>query len=271
MKKVKLPKVLRGIQRTMSKHSPEILTGFGIAGMVTTTVLAVRATPKAMELIEEEKHRQNYELCKEARDNNQENCSQINHLRPVEAIKVAWKPYVPAMITGVLSISCLLGASSVNVRRNAALAAAYKLSESTLADYREKVVETIGEREKEVREKVAESHLHKNPVTKSNVIVTDNGETQFYDPLSGRYFKSETEKVNAAVNSLNKSMIQDVGGYISLNELYDELGIDQVELGDTLGWNLDKGLIDISFTSKIADNGKPCIVLDYINPPVYDY
>lgn len=271
MKKVKMPKVLRGVQRTMSKHSPGLLTGIGIAGMVTTTVLAVRATPKAMELIEEEKHRQSHELRKEAIDNDRETCVRVDHLKPIEAIKVAWRPYIPAMVTGVLSISCLLGASTVSVRRNAALAAAYKLSETTLADYREKVVETIGEREKEVREKVAESHLNKNPITKSNVIVTDNGETQFYDPMSGRYFKSETEKVNAAVNSLNKSMIQDIGGYISLNELYDELGIDPVELGDTLGWDLDRGLIDIGFTSMIADNGKPCIVLDYINPPLYDY
>lgn len=271
MKKTKLPKVLREVQRTVSKHSPGILTGIGIAGMVTTAILVGKATPKAIELIEEEKDRINYELCKEARDNNHDVCAQIDHLKPIDAVKVAWKPYIPAVITGTLSIACLLSANSVNARRNAALATAYKLSETALSEYKEKVIETIGEKEKEVREKVAESHLKKDPVSKSNVIVTDNGETQFYDPLSGRYFKSETQKVKNIVNELNASMINDIGGYVSLNDFYDELGIERVDIGELLGWNLVKGLIKIDFTSKIADNGKPCVVLDYINPPVYDY
>lgn len=59
--------------------------------------------------------------------------------------------------------------------------------------------------------------------------------------------------------------------YISLNDLYFELGLDNIKLGDELGWNIDKGYIDINFSSQLDANGTPCLVLDYRVAPVYDY
>ncbi len=64
---------------------------------------------------------------------------------PKDIIKTAWPCYIPAAV-GAISVFCLIGASSTNLRRNAALATAYTLSESTLKEYQEKVVETIGEK-----------------------------------------------------------------------------------------------------------------------------
>ena len=110
----KVTKLFKDIQKTVVKHGPEILTGVGIAGMLTTTVLAVKATPKAMELIDYEK-----ECLKEHEDD--EVC-----LTPIETVKVAWKPYIPAIVTGVVSTGCLIGAQSINSRRNAAAARAAK-------------------------------------------------------------------------------------------------------------------------------------------------
>ena len=129
MNKPNLSKIAKGIRMSISKHSPEILTGIGIAGMVTTTVMAVRATPKALILIEERKEE-----------------IDVDKLTPIELIKATWTCYIPAAITGGLSIICLIGASSVNTRRNAALATAYTLSESALKEYQGKVIETIGEK-----------------------------------------------------------------------------------------------------------------------------
>ena len=108
MKKTNVTALFKSIQTSLSKHSPEILTGIGIAGMITTTVLAVKATPKALELIEDRKE----ELDMHPADD----------LSPVEVVKAAWKPYIPAAATGVASIVCLIGASSVNSKRSAALA-----------------------------------------------------------------------------------------------------------------------------------------------------
>lgn len=254
MSKSKMAQLMRVAKTSITKHSPEILTGIGIAGMITTTVLAVKATPKAIRLIEEAKEEKGEDLTK------------------AETIKTCWKAYIPAAAICVASTACLIGASSVSIRRNAMLATAYKLSETAFSEYKEKVVETIGdEKEKVVREKVSEERIKKNPITKNEIIMTDYGDTQFYETLSGRYFKSDIEQIKKVVNYLNKDMLQDMFGTISLNEFYDELELERIDLGDELGWRVDKGLIEIDFTSKIADNGKPCVVLDYINAPHYGF
>lgn len=254
MRKPNLANLMSNTRQFVSKRSPEILTGIGIAGMITTTVLAVRATPKALQLIEEKK-----------------NDDWVDELSPLEVVKTAWKPYVPAAVTGVASVACLIGASSVNAKRNAALATAYKLSETALSEYREKVIETIGEKkEKAVRDKVAEERVKKNPVSKSEVIVTNNGTTLCFDPISARYFKSSIDKIKRAENELNKQMLHDISGYVSLNDFYDELGLGHTSVGDDLGWNVDR-LIDISFSSQLNDNGEPSVVLDYLVAPKYDF
>lgn len=269
MNKEKITKFLRSTKRTISKHSPEILTGIGIAGMVTTTVLAVKATPKALELIEEKKREKNYELVKEAA-NGDDSCERINKLSPIETVRVAWKPYIPAVVTGTLSIVCLVGASSTSARRNAALATAYKISETALSEYKAKVVETIGEKKEEsIRDKIAKDKVEKNPVSKTEIIITEKGNTLCYDALSGRYFKSDIDRIKKAENAINKRLLNEM--YISLNEFYDELGLGSTSIGDELGWNLDDGLIDLDFSSQIADDGTPCIVVDYRVAPKYNY
>ena len=270
MSKTNVTKFFNNARRTVGKRSPEILTGIGIAGMITTTVLAVRATPKALTLIEDEKSRQNRELIEEATAAGNEDCGQISKLKPIEVVKVAWKPYVPAAIIGVASVGCLIGASSVNLRRNAALATAYKLSETALTEYKAKVVETIGEKkERAVRDKVAQDKLDKNPVSNSQVIITDKGNTLCYDGVSGRYFKSDIETIRRAINTVNRSMTYDM--YVSLSEFYDELGLEHTDVSDDLGWNLDNGLVDIDFDSRIAEDGTPCITLNYRVAPRYDF
>lgn len=257
----------KGVRNTLVKHSPGILTGLGIAGMVTSTVMAVKATPKALMLIEEEKKRQNEELEREACTNEIE---PIEKLKVKDAVKVAWKCYIPAAATAVVSAACLIGANTVNVRRNAALAAAYTLSENALKEYQEKVVETIGEKkEKTVRDAIAKDRVEKNPVENSEVIITGKGDTLCLDLLSGRYFKSDIEKLRKAENELNRRMKYE--NYISLNELYAEIGLSQTRLGDKLGWNIDKGYIEMYFSSQLGADGTPCLVLDFDKAPTYDF
>ena len=247
---------LKGVRTFTTKHSPEILTGLGIAGMVTTTVLAVKATPKALKCIEEKK--------KEER---------TDELTIVETVQAAWKPYIPAAVTGGVSIACLIGASSVSARRNAALATAYQLSATALSDYKEKVVETIGEKkEKQIREEVAKKKVGENPVGKSEVYITSGGDTMFLDPISMRYFTSDLEKIRKTVNDLNYRLVCGMEEYISLSEFYDEIGLSHTSNSDDLGWNLGRdGQLEIDYHPVLADNGKPCLMLDFTVSPRYDY
>ena len=270
MNKPNVTKMWKDLKFVLGKHSPEILTGIGIAGMITTTVLAVRATPKALELIEDEKCRQNREIVKEASRNGQDCCPQVTKLKPLEVIKVAWKPYIPAAVTGAASVGCLIGASSVSARRNAALAAAYNLSQTALTEYKDKVIETIGEKkEKAIKDKIAKDKVEKNPVKQSDVIITGKGKTRFLDTFGGQRFESDIETIKKAENIINRKLINDM--YVSLNDFYDLIGLEPTRLGEDLGWNLDVGYVEIEFSAQIDEDNVPCIVLDYNVAPIYDY
>lgn len=270
MAKFDLSAIVKSLQLGVKKHSPEILTGIGIAGMVTTTVMAVKATPKALILIEEEKRRQNHKLLEEATANGWEKVEHIETLRPVEAIKVTWKCYIPAAVTGMMAILCLVGASSVSARRNAALATAYTLSETAMKDYRQKVIETVGEKkERVVKEAVAKEKVEQNPVTNNEIIITEKGDTLCYDVISGRYFKSDIDKINKALNETNRRLLRD--SYVSLNDFYYEIGLDGTKIGYDLGWNISQSMIELVFSSQLATDGTPCVVLDYDKMPQYNF
>ena len=254
MSKEGLKRTIKSAGRVLTKYSPGILTGIGITGMIGATFMAVKATPKALYLIEAKKEE-----------------SEVEELTPVETIKTCWKCYIPATLTTVVSAACLIGASTVSAKRNAALATAYSISEAALREYQEKVVEVVGEKkEKAVRDAVAKNQIERDPVTKSEVVIIDsNSNTLCYEPLSGRYFKSTIDKIKKAEIKLDRQMIQEM--YVSLNDFYWEIGLDETDLGDKMGWNLSKGYMDLSFSSQLADDGTPCAVIVYGIPPVYDY
>ena len=101
MNKPNFKHTFNSIKRSASKRSPEILIGLGIAGMLTTTVLAVKATPKAIKLKElEENEKQDY-------------------LTKTEVVKATWKCYIPAAVTCTVSVACIVGASSIHNKRGA--------------------------------------------------------------------------------------------------------------------------------------------------------
>lgn len=253
MDKSNITNIIKGIKASISRHSPEILTGIGIAGMVTTTILAVKATPKAIKLIEAEKQ-----------------AKHVDTLSPVDTVKTVWKCYIPAAMTGVSSIACLIGSNAINVKRNAALTTVYTLSEMARNEYKEKVIETIGEKkERTIKEKVDAERIKRDPVSKKEVIITEKGTTLCYDHVFGRYFKSDIDIINRAMNKINREIV--INMYASLNDFYAELGLSPVEMGYDLGWNIDDGTIEIEPSSQLADDGTPCLVIDYSVSPKYNY
>ena len=256
-----LSKFAKSIKTGIVKHSPEILMGLGIVGMASAAVAAVSGTPKALRLIEAEKERR----AEESEDGVGE------ELTKLDIVKTTWKCYIPAFTIGVASMACLIGASSVHLKRNAALATAYALSESAMKEYRGKVIETIGEKkEREVREAIAKDDLQKHAVINRTIVNTGNGNTKCLDSLSGRFFRADRPFLEKVVNDLNRRMRSDM--YISLNEFYTEIGLDPIDLGENIGWNIDKGYIDldISYHPDPIDN-EPCLVLKYVLAPQYEY
>lgn len=265
MNKNDLIKMFNTAKRAIGKKSPEILIAFGITGLVTTTVLAVKATIKAVP-----------ELEKAEKDNIEKQVKEgvpgpevRNGVPFPVAVKTVGKYYIPAVVSGAVSIACIIGANSVHSKRNAAIATAYKLSEKALTEYKETVLEEVGEEKAAViKDKIAQKRIDENPVS-SQVIINDSSKQLCYDGISGRYFESDIQTIKAAVNKINETLVYEM--YAALNDFYDEINLEHTDIGDEIGWNLDDGLLEISYGSMIAKDGRPCITLDYHISPRYDF
>lgn len=249
-----ISKLIESSKKKLSDNAPEIMIGFGLAGMLTSTIMAVKATPKAMAIIEEEEDYLNRELTK------------------IEKAKLVWKPYVPAALGYCASTALIIGANNVNSKRSAMFAGAYKLSEQTLVTYRDKVIETIGEeKEREISDKVARDKVKEARQTSyhANEVIYGTGQCLCYDPISGRYFNSDMDKIRKIENDLNYRLMKE--NMISLNEFYTELGMECTDMGFKYGWNIDEGLIEVRFTSTITDDNKLCLVVTFARSPRLDF
>ena len=275
MNKLNVKQCFKMAKKVVQKKSPEILTGLGIAGMITTVVLAVKATPKALDLIDEEVEKQNRKLSQEAYDSGYSTVNQIDKLKPVETVKVAWKPYIPALLLGGASVGCLIGANTVSARRHAALYSAYELSKTAYNELNEKVTEVVGEKKvTEIKQKLAEDKVNKvSPEgaieKKSNVVIAGDGDTWFIDAMSNQPFLSSKNKLDAAANELNRKMRSDM--YVSLSQFYDEVGIEHTGTSDYIGWRIDKEYIDVVTSDAIVKDGKVYVVMDFLSRPEYGY
>ena len=244
------------------EHNPEILVGLGVVGMMSSTVLAVKATPKALDIMEDKKADMG-----------------VTYLTRKEIAQATWKLYAPSVGVGLASAACIILGTSKSIKRNTALATVYALSESTLREYQSKAKEMLGEEKAaELDREVARSRVRKREVTtivesegSEYIHHTGNGDTLVYDSLSGRYFRSSMNSIESAVNSINKSLLNDY--IMTLNEFYNELGVPTIGAGSLIGWKSDKELLEVSFESDVDQNGNPYLVLSYKNRPipVYDY
>lgn len=244
--------------RFLGAHSPELLIGFGLAGMVVSTVLAVKATPKAMKLREEaEREKQDHDIC----------------LTKIETVKAVLPAYVPAIVVMVASAACIIGGSATNYKRNAALAAALHMSEATLTTYQNKVEEIVGEEQaKEVRKAVAKEDIRKN--VKAMPKPMGNGKMLCYDRFAGRPFYSDEETLRKAALALNEDLFDE--DYVLLNDFYYKLDLKPTDVGNMLGWDTTAfegvgrktRIIDLTFDAILVD-GVPYMSVGFKIPPTY--
>lgn len=247
----------------LRRNSPTILTGLGVAGAFTATILAVKATPGATEKLD-----QAYLI-----KNGAENFSDLENLpastlTPWEVVKVAWKDYLPAAGVLVITTTCIIGAQRINVRRQAALISMVTVSESALREYQERMVAEVPAKDRKVRDDIARDKLAKNPPDNREIILIGDGDQLFYEERTDRYFKSTKNKVDKAVNDLNfRIHNQD---YAAVNDFYTLLGLKRVSTGDEFGWTQETPL-EIDFSTHITEDGQAAIVITYVRNPEANY
>lgn len=258
---VPVTKGVQGLWQAAGKHAPMILTVVAAGGAISSVVMAVRATPKAMILMEQKKKQiaKEHDIPLEEVD-----------LTLQETVQAAGKCYIPSMALMAVSIGCMFGAAHINNQRQLGWAALYSATKKASEAYERQVIEHVGkEQNDQIRQKVVEQDLKDHPVSKCHVVETGRGPYLCYDTVSGRYFMGDIENIRRVVNDLNQNMI---GGcmYISLNEFYQELGLLPIDLGWETGWNVDD-LIEIQFSTMMSDDGRPCLTLQYLTKPRYDF
>lgn len=244
---------VKQLEKIVIDNSPTILTGIATTGVVTSAILAARGAFKAAEVL---KLDEDLHLLLDERHTLKE---QFN---------LTWKCYIPAAGVLVFTVAAIIGANQIGHRRAAGLAAAYTVSERAFSEYREKVVEKMGEKkEKEARDEVVGDRMARNPLSDKTIVVGD-GEVMCYDAFTDRYFRSSVEHLRAAQNTINH-MINTVS-YASLGDFYREVGIPATSGAEEVGWNSDR-LMELQISTHMSPEGKPCVSTDFDVKPVRDY
>ena len=251
-----LTRIAKQGEKLVADHSPQILTGMGVVGVVSTALLAGKASFKAADLIRQE-------------DENKDLDPKTNVWERHEKLLLVWKLYIPAASTGLITVAAVVGANRIGTRRAAVMAAAYSMSEKAFTEYKDKVVEKIGEKkELEVRDSVAQDRVNRNPVDNQQVIVTGGGEVLCYDTWTGRYFQSSMEALKKAQNDVNYQVLNNY--YASLSDFYDKVGLSRTKNSDDFGWNSDD-LLELYFSTTMSDDDRPCISVDFRVEPIRGY
>lgn len=232
------------------QYFPAILSGCAVAGVIGTGILAAKASPVAQDILLKEKYER-----KETK------------LPVKDAVQLTWKCYVPAIIMGSSTIACIVASAAQSSARNAVLASAYGIASASFKEYKDAVVETVGEKKaQEIHDKVTERKLERAEYRETDAVPTDKGNTLCFDRISGRYFYSDIEYINRVMLDLNRDLI--ANDWVDLNWLYDRLGLESINLGDQLGWTSEQRP-ELSPTSRLAPNTDiPCYVIDFTIDPI---
>lgn len=247
---MQLKSIVSNVGHFLHRNSPYILTGLGCAGVVSTAIMTGQASVKANEKVREEHIN---------RMSNNEELDTPFTMK--EKVMLTWKYFLPPALMGAASVACIIGAQTVNTRRHAALASLYTLTESTLKDYRENVVEALGKnKEEKAYNKVAQDRVLADPPKDGQIVMTEKGNTLFKDSFSGRYFKSDIEVLRRVENDLNHMINNQM--WVPINDFYTIVGLETIKLGEDIGWDPDE-LIEFKFIPTIVNDEEVCIVLDY--------
>ena len=230
--------LLKQGERIVRSNTPVILTGLGVSGVVTTAYLAARAGQK-------------HELRLMGFDRDDRK----------ECAKAVWRFYIPAVVTGAVTVGCVIAATHVGLRRTAAMAAAYSVSEKAFQEYRDKVEEKFGKnKEQAVRDEIAQDNVAKTAPGPS-VVLLGGGSTIFYEYFTGRYFLSDMESIRRAENEINRRVL--TCDYATLAEFHTLIGQPPTQGAMDMGWTKPK-LLDIEISACLTyDDSKAAIEFRY--------
>lgn len=232
-----MKQILRTIQTRVSQDAPFLLAGSAIAGVVTTAYLAARGGMKARKRLD---------------------MLTVDAPLKIE-IRETWDCYIPAVVSGACTITCIIAGTKVSNKRTAAAQAAFLVTERAYAEYRNQVIDEYGARRDEaIRDNVAANRVRTDPPP--STLIAGSGKVVCLELHTGRYFESDMETLRRAANNINARLLNH--DFATLDDLYDEIGMHPTATSGALGWTSPK-LLSLEFTSVLDDVGRPCLAFGY--------
>ena len=239
-----ITKIVRRLGDKASKNSPAILTGMAVFGLIMTVIFTAKGTSKAVKLIKEEKDERGE-----------------TELTIMETVKISWKCYIPATGFCIGTMVCIIGSNRISAKRYAALAGLYGITLRDFTKYKEKITETLGKgKEAKIRDEIEVDKTKEDPPNGMTIINTGRGKQLCRDSLGGFWFYHDIEKMRKAINDLNDNLILTREEFVTLNDLYYELGLPNIGLGEFCGWDR---IITPRFTWDAGDDNKPYVIMSF--------
>lgn len=260
VKNLGLPKFVNGIIEGVRKNAPTIMSVGAVVGLGATVYLAVKAKPKADDILA--KRKEELEEIKENEEQTEEEKKREIRNINIGAVTEMAKVIAPAAGAFIATAGLILGANHINLKRLSYIGGMYTISQTELKKYKEKAKEIVGERkEGEIREAVARDFVADTYTDDVTVFQTGKGDLLYLDEWSGRYFRSSKAAIESAFAKVTELTYGDM--FCSLNELYSLLGLEETRFGNDCGFTPDQGfrMPDYSYTE--APNGEHAIVVHY--------
>ena len=237
---------MMNIKSFLVKHSPEILTGCAITGVIFTSVLSAQSAVKAHVVLREE------DMLYDSFESR---------------AKKTWQCFLPPISSAALTIATIITLRNVQAGRIAAGWAAASITQRQLRDYRDVVKKRLGRaQESSIRDEVAERKVES--LGSGSPVVIADGKVLCLDLLSGRTFEAEPDAVKKVENAINYDLVH--GDAVSLNDFYDRIGLDHISIGDNLGWStFDK--VEIILSSHLMADNTPVLAIGFENDPRPDF
>lgn len=246
--------LIDGAKVFLERHSATILTCLASVGVVGTAVLAVRATPKAVKILEQTKEEKGEDLTF------------------LEIVRTAAPGYIPAAVVGLSTIACVFGANALNKSQQASIMSAYALLDKAYREYKAKLATVPGGKEANHK---AREEIVKDKYREYDMTFSEENEL-FYEDRYGKIFERTREEVLRAEYQVNR--IFAVKGCVSLNDFYKLLDIPPTDEGALLGWSISAGeafygycWIDFEHTLVEMEDGMECCIIEMPFPPTANY
>lgn len=153
------------------------------------------------------------------------------------------KPYIPAAVSVIVTAGCIAGSSYISKKRIATIAAASASGAAIFKEKYEKLHAYMQEHHPEELDDFETEELKAKMETAPEIIESNpncHGEPILcFEGYSGRWFYSTEEDVIWAERVFNEHYKRDK--YISLNDFYELLHIEQTHFGAQYGWTSSQG------------------------------